>query len=145
MKEVKFMKMCVAGIVTKEETDANGVVHSKILIGKKIEKEGHYLSNQWHIPGGHMLEGETEEQAVIREIKEECNLDVQILEKIDERTFEDFSLSWYLCVLTPNGVGDERAGDDLQELKWVDKKDVCNACSHAAVSRWPDKLKLFFS
>lgn len=133
------MKRCVAGIVIKRGMDAEGVIHFKVFIGKKIVKEGHYLSDQWHIPGGHIMDGETEEEAVMREMKEECNLDVKVLEKIVDKIFEDFSLAWYIC----STQGGAKAGDDLQEVKWVDKKDVCNACSPIAVSRWPDELKEF--
>ena len=126
------MKRCVAGIVVKDD---------KVLIGKKIVKERHCLSNQWYIPGGHIIDGETEEQAVVREMKEECNLDVTVIGKIVEKSFEDFSLAWFIVKLTK---GEEKAGDDLQEVKWVDKNNVCKECSQTAVSRWPDELKNFF-
>ncbi len=143
------MKRFVAGVVMHERTDANGVIHSQVLIGKKIVKEGHYLSNQWHIPGGKILEKkdangvtqlETDQEAVIREIKEECNLDVKVLKKIGDKVIDDFILSWYLCSLVS---GEAKAGDDLQEIKWVDKKDACDECSETAVSRWPEDLKKF--
>ena len=35
--------------------------------------------NQWLLPKGHLEKGETEEQAAIREIKEETNIDAQII------------------------------------------------------------------
>jgi 8-oxo-dGTP diphosphatase len=38
----------------------------------------------WALPGGKVEENETEEQTVIREVKEETGLDVQIVRKVGE-------------------------------------------------------------
>ena len=43
----------------------------------------------YKIPGGGVKEGETEEQAVIREAREEAFCDVEIIEKLGELKFTD--------------------------------------------------------
>lgn len=56
-------KLRVCGIITKD---------NKILFSKSLINEGYVF------PGGHVEIGETTKEAIVREIKEEINLDVNI-------------------------------------------------------------------
>lgn len=57
----------------KEKSCGCIVIHKgKVLLVK--HNKGH-----WDFPKGHVEEGETEEQTAIREVKEETNVNVQIL------------------------------------------------------------------
>ena len=47
------------------------IVNGRILVAKSIGKD------KFYIPGGKRESGETDEQTLIREIKEEMNVDVQ--------------------------------------------------------------------
>ena len=47
---------------------------NKILLSKRPKKK--HLSGFWEFPGGKVEEGETPEKALIREIKEELNIDI---------------------------------------------------------------------
>lgn len=49
---------------------------SKLLMGKKDPAAGGVYADCWHIPGGGIEEGETKEQAVVREVKEEVGIDI---------------------------------------------------------------------
>jgi len=62
------------------------------VVGAMLQNEqGRYLITQrppkaslpllWEFPGGRVEEGETDEQALAREIREEMNVDVQVLEQ----------------------------------------------------------------
>ncbi|MEJ5328459.1 MAG: NUDIX hydrolase, partial [Candidatus Bathyarchaeia archaeon] len=53
----------------------------KILLAKRKSTPG---EGKWAVPGGLVELGETVEQAVIREVKEETGLDVAIVRKIGE-------------------------------------------------------------
>lgn len=48
----------------------------KLLMARQHPKGGGVYIDCWHIPGGGVEEGETKEEAMIREIKEELSLDV---------------------------------------------------------------------
>ena len=47
---------------------------SEILLSRRPEKK--HLSGFWEFPGGKVDEGETPEKALIREVKEELNIDI---------------------------------------------------------------------
>lgn len=55
---------------------------------------------QFGLVGGKVDDGETPEEALIRETKEETGLDIIKYEKIFERTDDDFKCSTYLCDVT---------------------------------------------
>lgn len=57
----------VAGIV---------VIDSLVLIGRRLP-EGQ-MGNRWEFPGGKAEKGETDEEALLREYKEEFSIDVRI-------------------------------------------------------------------
>ena len=59
-----------AGVVLTDDGKILLVQHTK-------NNETYYV-----LPGGHVEDGETEEQAAIREVKEECNLDIEITKRL---------------------------------------------------------------
>jgi mutator protein MutT len=95
----------------------------KILIGKR--KQDSYVPNlTWAFPGGSPEYGETLEQTLLREIKEEANIEVAnlgtIFARIPEER-EELLLVYYLCEKTG---GEEKPGDDFTEFKWVSPEEL---------------------
>jgi mutator protein MutT len=71
----------------------------RILITQRLP--GAQLEGLWEFPGGKIHEGETPEQALVREIKEELDLVITIGELFWEETFDygikTIRLAFYFC------------------------------------------------
>ena len=79
---------------------ASGIIleHKKILLLQRSNYIDYY-SGFWGYPGGRAEKGETAEQNVIREVKEECNLDFKPTKIIktgiwEERKYYRFLGNW---------------------------------------------------
>ena len=60
--------------------------HGKFFCAQR--PEGKSLGGFWEFPGGKLEEGESPEQALIREIKEELNSEIQIISYINEASYD---------------------------------------------------------
>ena len=61
----------------------------EILLFLRDDKPGLPYSNMWDVPGGHVEENETPKECIVREMKEEMNLDLKDFELLCEREFDD--------------------------------------------------------
>jgi 8-oxo-dGTP diphosphatase len=115
----------------------------KVLIGKKKDVEHPLdLGGTWHLPGGRLNANETFEQAIVREMKEEADIEVvprQVLGiAISEKT--DHQVVWFRCEAKQ---GDIKAGDDLAEVRWVSKSDCIALCDPKAKILWTPEVKQY--
>ena len=82
-----------------------------------------HLGLKWEFPGGKVQKSETFEEALLREIKEELNITINIHEKIAEEKYKDdkidIVLYYYLCSLK-NGM---MKLNEHENFAWVEKKD----------------------
>ncbi len=109
-------------------TAAGGVVeneHREILL---IFRRG-----KWDLPKGKLDSGETIEQCALREVEEETGLRNVILKKpltVTFHTYDEFGKHilkdshWYLMKVTGPQQLVPQTEEDIQELKWVKKKDL---------------------
>ncbi len=104
------------------------VCNGKILLEKRKGEPGR---GKWSIPGGLVELGETVEQTVMREIREETGLDVEKPELIDVVNYiivDGNSRVKYHFVMIDYFVklrgGTLKAADDAAELKWVPLGEV---------------------
>ena len=61
----------------------------EILLFLRDDKPGLPYRNMWDVPGGHVEPDETPEECIIREMKEEMNLDLKDSQLFCEKEFDD--------------------------------------------------------
>ena len=83
----------------------------------------HSKVKAWLPPGGHIMNNEDPEQAVIREIKEELDIIIDIENKIAEKKYKDekidIVLHHYLCSHLRGSI----KLNEHEDLAWVEKKN----------------------
>ena len=83
-----------------------------------------YITERWEFPGGKVKEGESDHEALLREIKEEMDWDVYVGRKLGtvEEQYPDFSISLtaYLC---KGGNGEFKLLEHL-DYKWLTKDEL---------------------
>jgi 8-oxo-dGTP pyrophosphatase MutT (NUDIX family) len=77
----------------------------------------------WCMPGGGVEAGETPEQAAVRELKEETNLDIRIIAKIGELMLPGVTHGYTTghTFLAEVIGGDMQKGHDPEQVHWEDK------------------------
>jgi 8-oxo-dGTP diphosphatase len=99
------------------------------VVAAEIERDGAFLITQrrptailpllWEFPSGRVEEGETDEEALVREIRERMDVDVKVgkLSMFIKHEYEDYSLDFcvYRCELMSGEITPRRVHD----WKWV--------------------------
>jgi len=94
--------------------------HNQILL---IKRNTRPFVGYWALPGGRMDPGETVEQTIVREIKEETGLDVAIVNKIGEYVEmgvkDDVEYEYYPTCFEVKRVGGEikKQESEIQEIR----------------------------
>lgn len=99
------------------------ICNGKILLEKRKGEPGR---GKWSIPGGLVELGENAEQTVVREVKEETNLETEkpeLIDVVNNVTMDKDGRIKYHFVIIDYFVklkgGTVKAADDAAELKWV--------------------------
>ena len=104
---------------------AVGVVENaagQVFICRRSDDQ--HQAGKWEFPGGKIEEGETAEQAVIRELQEEVGITVTTLQQFDklEYQFPDRHITlWFWLV---NGWDGEPWGKEGQPGRWIAQQDL---------------------
>jgi 8-oxo-dGTP diphosphatase len=105
------------------------------VVAAVIEDEGRYLITQrtasavlplkWEFPGGRIEEGETESQALGREVKWRLGVDVEVVEKLGEHIHEyehyEVLMSMFACHITD---GQTPRPVNVHDVRWVTSADL---------------------
>lgn len=124
--------------------------HGKVLIVRRARKPA---LGVYTLPGGVVEAGETLEEAVRREVREETALDIEpvtlaghrevIIRDAQGRTERHFVI---LCFASRWLAGEPQLNDELDEARWIDPGDLAGLKTTeglaeivaAAVARLPD-------
>ncbi|MBQ7285258.1 MAG: NUDIX hydrolase [Alphaproteobacteria bacterium] len=78
---------------------------------------------QYVVPGGKVEPGETLNAAVHREIKEETNLNIDIIKKLGTTRNNKYKLHWFVCAPTDLSLLKVVEPLKQKELKWINLED----------------------
>lgn len=100
------------------------VKDNKILCVQRGPHKYPYLTNKWEFPGGKMEEGESHEETIRREIKEELSMEIQTEKHLLSHThhYPDFSIELHTWLCAPVGQGLELK--EHRACVWLDSKDL---------------------
>lgn len=97
--------LTVAGGILEE----NGMV----LIAQRKRDDDYGL--KWEFPGGKLDEGETGEECIVRELREELGIEVEVKSFYDEIVEDDLTILYYLV----RRVSGKLTLNDHKEVQWV--------------------------
>ena len=107
---------------------------SKVVLAL-IVKDGQFLlirrklpifKVEWAFPGGIAKKNETEEEAVVREAKEEVGLDVKVVKKLFERKHPNtlVQVAYFHCIPTSKKRPEIGEKYEISEIEWVEADKV---------------------
>ena len=128
------------GAVLVRERDARSDGSPLVLLGKRKAKRAFY-SDVWDVLGGHLEPGETSEQALVRELREEAGVTPTAWWPLGEFCEHvpggngSLVLSLY-AVTSWTGVPRNRAPEEHSEISWFAVEDACHlVLAHQAYPR----------
>lgn len=100
-----------------------------LLVRHKPEREG-FWKGKWICPGGKLEFGEHIEDGIIREVREETNLEIVLtsllspFERIVKSEGQTELHVIYIDYLAEKISGELKPGSDVGEARWVSLKDI---------------------
>jgi 8-oxo-dGTP diphosphatase len=101
------------------------IIHNnKILCVQRGPAKYEYISKKWEFPGGKLEEGETKLEAIVREIKEELHMEINVDAFLItvKHTYPDFQLTMdtFLC----SSITGELTLTEHGDYKWLEKSEL---------------------
>ncbi|MFD2244658.1 NUDIX hydrolase [Pontibacter ruber] len=114
--------------------------------GGLVVKEGKilmiYRLGTWDLPKGKLNKKEDVEEGALREVEEECNIKVEILDKLP-KTWHSYAYkgnkilkktTWYLMNCTDDSLMKPQAEEFIEEVRWMTPEEVLEVLPKAYTS-----------
>jgi 8-oxo-dGTP diphosphatase len=111
----------------------------KVLIAQRAE--GQKLAGKWEFPGGKLEEGETPEECLKREIKEELSLDIEVGEFFGESVYHYETGPIRLVAYMARLLGGKCSLKVHSHVAWVSPRDLTGYDFAPADVVFVDKLR----
>lgn len=123
--------------------------NGKTLMLHRVKKENDMHEGKWNGLGGKIEEGETPEECIIREVKEECGLNAKNPLMKGALSFPQFSKgeTWYVFLFVISEFDGELIESNEGNLEWIDDDKLFDLNLWEAdkiFMKWLDK-EAFFS
>lgn len=122
------------------EVSAALIFHEGKLLITKRHADAH-LGGFWEFPGGKREAGETFEECLVREIREEIGVEISVGELFEEIIHNYPKKSVHLKFFIGKILAGEPQPLDCAALKWVTKKELADFQFPAADAQLLEKLK----
>ncbi len=102
------------------------IVHGNKILAQTAQRNPivHTDDSQYIVPGGKVEPGESYIAAIHREIKEETNLNIDVVKKLGSTRNNKYKLHWYVCRPTDVSLLKVVEPQKQKELKWVSLQDT---------------------
>jgi ADP-ribose pyrophosphatase YjhB (NUDIX family) len=109
------------------------------LVRKKDKFLMIYRMKKWDLPKGKKENAENYQEAAIREVREECNVEVKLGQKICT-TWHTYTMNknsmlkktrWYVMDLVDDAKSRPALEEDIEELRWMTQKEVYHALDNS--------------
>lgn len=98
------------------------IENGRVLLTQRAE--GQHLAGLWEFPGGKLEDGESPEEALVRECREECAIEIKVGPILDVTFYrypeKDVLLLFYRCSPVSGNVRHVQVADHA----WVDPKEL---------------------
>lgn len=85
-------------------------------------------SNSWSIPSGGVEDGETVEEACIREVAEETGYEVKIVKELHTKKtiIKEYKVTtkYFLCEITGGDIQYNDPDEEIEEITWMNRNEI---------------------
>jgi 8-oxo-dGTP diphosphatase len=99
-------------------------VENKILVAQRSEKMK--LPLKWEFPGGKLEDNEDEIECIKREVKEEINIEIEVLKRLSNSIYDYETFKINLIPFIATYVSGEIILAEHKEYKLLDKSELLN-------------------
>ncbi len=94
----------------------------KILAAQRGEQMS--LPLKWEFPGGKLKDGESAESCILREIVEELEIEIEVIERLNDSMFHYETISVNLIPFVSTYIGGDLKLIEHKEVKWLSSTDL---------------------